>query len=173
MSDRRRWCANKCSVVHYQDEYDGQYYYYYYVGDVDQCVTDPDYDMAIVGIDASDRGVERDLANNSGGYKGYDITGSVSKQYLSDHLGMELDKQGSSTGTVTGTVQEVGSTWLKLKAPESKSGDSGGPYYDPDCDFDSCTAEIAAIHRGITDGDNNIRKGTLMESIENSEDVTV
>lgn len=156
----------------HQDAYDGQYYYNF-VGDVNQFNNDPDFDMAIVGVDASDRGVVWDLANNSGGYKGYDITGVVSKQYLSDNIGMELEKQGSETGTVTGTVEEVGSTWMKLQASKSGDGDSGGPYYDAGCDFDSCTAQIAAVHRGTTDSDNNMRKGTLMESIENSTNITV
>lgn len=145
-----------------------------FVGYVNQFQSQPDFDMATVGLDGGSRGIKWDMAANGGNYKGYDINGAISRQYLNDNLGTTLEKQGSSTGTVNGDVKEVGSTWVKIDATNSAVGDSGGPYYetthDPSLDYTSC--EIAAIHRGTTD-DDNLQKGTLMESIEGTANITV
>lgn len=153
----------------HQDDYN--YYNGDFVGYVDSYDADPDYDMAIIGIDASNRDVQWDIANNSGGVRGYQIYGILAKDYLKDNLGETLYKQGSATGNVTGSIEKVGSTFIKIDASNSSGGDSGGPYYDYGCSIGGCSSYIAAIHRG-TAGDG-LQKGTLMESIEDNENVTV
>lgn len=154
----------------HQPRYDGQYALDW-VGDAYYTNTDPDFDVALADVTSSNLGIKMDYAANDGGYKGYPITGTLTRTYLKDNVGMNLEKQGSSTGTVTGTVKQVSDTWLKLDAPESKVGDSGGPYFEPDCGRDSCSGPIGAIHRGTIDG--TIRKGILTESIENQLNITV
>jgi len=147
-----------------------------FVGWVDEANADPDLDWAMVGFD-SGRAIEWDMAADAGGYKNHEINGIRSRQYLNDNMGMDLKKQGTKTGTQIGAVRKLGSTWVKIDdAADSQKGDSGGPYYDTTTEyydgFEITAAKIAAIHRGTADSDG-LRKGTLMESVEDAAGVTI
>lgn len=128
-----------------------------------------DYDVAIVDVENDSRSSQKKIAANDG--NAYDpIRGILSRQWFLDNIGAQIEKQGAATGRVDATVDTVGDTWVKVDADKSQKGDSGGPYFDGGCGFDSCDFWIGAIHRSTVNG---LQKGTLMEPIENNEDVTV
>jgi len=125
-------------------------------------------------LDPQSVGVEYDLASDRGDdeYALYDIVGVLMQDSLKDYedSGVELSKQGITTGTVDGPVTHVSDNndYMQIEADRA-GGDSGGPLYKY---MGGSDILIAAIHRGPGETDSH-SEGTTMHAIEDRFDVSV
>ena len=130
------------------------------------------FDAAVVEVFDEDENTNPDTdystyygfaAAGDNSYRSENIGGIKSHQWLRDHEGYRLGKQGEATGIETGSITYVGNTHFRTNADSGK-GDSGGPHYRR---TGSDTLNIAGIHKGSDPDHNYDSVATSIEKILN------
>lgn len=140
---------------------------------------DTRFDGAYSWVSENGRGISYTIANDSGGHRSGEITGTVAWQALEQGNVVDLNKQGCATGfdvakLVTKTYPRSNFAYRNIKInAQGQPGDSGGPLFDTRNSGETDQPLDHLIAGIVYNGDQSISEATYIGEIEREFGLTV